>query len=517
MNRPDLMKPSTNGNRSVGIQKLQMSVGFLLLVAFGWGAYLIADPCGMVPPIYTGNQVPITRVGLQQTYVFHDQGMESFVIRPGFEGNIDNFGMLIPFPNPPSIRKVPDNVFQQIKNAIDPPEVITYVHDVVMESAPKMRAGGLDLARAASTKDKVKVLKREAVGMYEVAVLAAGSAEALKKWMKQNRYQYPVGMDTVANEYIEQKWCFVAVKTKVQDKGKVDPKPGQRRINSNLEKGDSFTGHVQGLGFRFRSKELVVPMRLSAFNEGDMRNIVYLLTRGPRKIRFIPEEYVVRQINGKELIKNLTRPLPLRVIGGTLADLSDQRKNALKIQRRPGPKNGVAKVLFTSDVHSAATAQASGQFNDQSLLLKHEAIEKELLAIGEHLALRGPKLDAEIATAIRSRAEAETEARISDLRDFTLTVVDGDFPREILANQNLTFANFEMPVARNSSKFYDAKIHRPAPNKQGKLYSAAEPWNQINTPESTPASSGDRSQRTAFAMVFTSLLTALGLLFIWKQ
>ena len=60
-----------------------------------------ADPCGMVPPIYVGNISPITRIGLQKTYVFYKDGIETFVIRPGFQGNVDNFGMLIPFPNPP--------------------------------------------------------------------------------------------------------------------------------------------------------------------------------------------------------------------------------------------------------------------------------------------------------------------------------------------------------------------------------------------------------------------------------
>ena len=91
-------------------------------------ALATSDPCGMVTPIYLGPgtpaQPPIVRVGLQQTYVFHRKGVETFVIRPGFRGNVDNFGMLIPFPNPPAIRKVPDNVFDQIANAIDPPEVV---------------------------------------------------------------------------------------------------------------------------------------------------------------------------------------------------------------------------------------------------------------------------------------------------------------------------------------------------------------------------------------------------------
>ena len=73
----------------------------------------------MVPPIYKGQGPPITRIGLQKTYVFHKDGVETFVIRPGFSGKVDQFGMLIPFPSVPAIRKVPDNIFQQVVNAID--------------------------------------------------------------------------------------------------------------------------------------------------------------------------------------------------------------------------------------------------------------------------------------------------------------------------------------------------------------------------------------------------------------
>ena len=83
-----------------------------------------ADPCGMVPPVYLGPGQPITRVGKQQTYVFHKNGVETFVIRPGFKGKVDEFGMLIPFPNPPAIRKVPDHIFSHVAAAVDPPEVV---------------------------------------------------------------------------------------------------------------------------------------------------------------------------------------------------------------------------------------------------------------------------------------------------------------------------------------------------------------------------------------------------------
>ena len=107
----------------------------------------------------------------------------------------------------------------------------------------------------------------------------------------------------------------VAVKTRVGQKAGVHPKPGLREVDATRPAGSTFDGNVQAMGFRFHSDEFVVPMRLSAFNEGETRNIVYILTDQPQKINNIPESYVVRQISGDELYKNVTQPLPLRVIG----------------------------------------------------------------------------------------------------------------------------------------------------------------------------------------------------------
>src|SRR6185312_3191355 len=91
-----------------------------------------ADPCGMVPPIYVNDNSSLVRVGDQQTYVFYKEGkdgkkadgLETFVIRPGFKGKVEDFGMLISFPSPPALRKVSEDIFPQIAKAIDPPEVV---------------------------------------------------------------------------------------------------------------------------------------------------------------------------------------------------------------------------------------------------------------------------------------------------------------------------------------------------------------------------------------------------------
>ncbi len=439
-----------------------------------------ADPCGMVPPIYpNGQPIPLTRIGLQQTYAFYKDGVETFVIRPGFTGKVDEFGMLIPFPTPPAIRKVPDHIFGHLAAAVDPPEVVVDLRPPPPTARPR-RFSGREKSKnnkneSLAWKRKVTVLKREAVGMYEVAVLEAGSADALKRWLDDHGYKYPEGMDKPCNDYVEAGWCFVAIKTKVGQKDGVDPKPGQREVNSKLPSGSTFDGHVQGMGFRFKVDELVVPMRLSAFNKGELRNVVYLLTDGPRKIRAIPEEYVVRQISGEQLFRNLTDQLPLRIIGGTEADIPEYRRKSLVKERNPVPKNGAAGELFASDLLSVTTGK---------LALPHEEREKELLRIGERFGLRGADIDKLNNASLTEERKKTVDQALAKLKDMTLTVVDGDFPREVLGKQNLTFAQYNMPSRRNRSQLYDAKLNGPAPKKQGILKFGAlssisnEPSNQ---------------------------------------
>ncbi len=422
------------------------------------------DPCGMVPPIYTGEGSPITRQGLQKTYVFYKDGVETFVIRPGFKGKVDEFGMLIPFPTPPAIRKVPDHVFDHISNAIDPPEVVI---DLRPRPMAARGGGGIrrmrqsdDSLKLAEKKDVVRVIRQEAVGMYEVAVLEAGSAKALKKWMEEHKYVYPKGMDDACEDYVESGWCFVAVKTKVGPKMGVDPGPGRRRLRPDMPKTAVFDGAVQGMGFRFETEELVVPMRLSTFNGGDLRNIVYLLTDGPKKIRSIPEEYVQRQLTGKQLVKNLTDPLPLRIIGGTEKDLRGWNMQNLKQRRDPDPKMKAAKELFAGDLFAVESKELS---------LIHEEAEKELLRIGEHFGLRGGQFDSSISKSLDIKRKEVVDKGMKLLENMTMTVVDGDFPRDVLSSQNLKFAQYKMPSRRNNATSYDAKEFGPGKKKQGVL------------------------------------------------
>lgn len=426
-----------------------------------------ADPCGMVPPIYLDpTTVPIERVGLQKTYVFYRDGLETLVIRPGFSGKVEEFGMLIPFPTPPAIRKVPDDIFAHIAAAIDPPEVVVDLRWQLSRrsrflfnvdaAAPSEEALGLAVA-----KDEVRVIREEAVGMYEVVVLDAGSAKALKRWMDDHEYRYPEGMDEACNDYVEAGWCFVAVRTQIGHKSNVDPQPGQKDVDTKLAPGASFDGHVQAMGFRFRHDKLVVPMRLSTFNEGDLHNVVYALTDRPSRINHIPDKYVVRQVEGAELLRNVNDPLPLRILGGTAANIQPAQHANIKLQRNPDPHNGYARDLFAADLVCV---------REKRLANGHEETEKELLQIGEALNMRGPELDVLHRGILKEEREQSTVDALSSLEEMTMTVIDGDFPREVLATENLTFSSHEMPADRNKPTSYDARLFGPAPKKQGTLF-----------------------------------------------
>ncbi len=445
-----------------------------------------SDPCGMVPPAIMIEGDPIVRIGAQKTYVFYKNDIETLVLRPGFKGKVDEFGMLIPFPSPPEIRKVDDNIFPHIAAAIDPPEVMAWVQRRWRRRPMSKSARGAPSAMADSAAEdeaglgynEVRVVRQEAVGMYDVAVLEAGSAEALKKWMDSNGFRYPDGMDDPVNDYVAARWAFVAVKTQVGQKKGVNPRPGMRKADAKLPPGSTFDGHVQAMGFRFETKELVVPMRLSAFNPGKLRNIVYILTDKPQRIDRIPNRFVVRQISGKELYRNVTGPLPLRVIGGTYADLNQWQKDNLKNQRDPKPHNGLAKTLFASDLLAVRKGRLSNPFEDK---------EKDLLAIGERLGLRGLHIDNLHAAELDKERDKATKVALRGLKGMTLTIVDGEFRRETIAEDNLAFAAHRMPKARNNKQSYDARRMGPGvapPN--GKLYRGSLEPGLRNQPGTNP-------------------------------
>ena len=417
---------------------------FSLLV----GLLAFADPCGMVPPIAVTSSNAIARQGAQRTYVFFKDGIETIALRPGFTGSVEDFGMLIPFPSPPALRKIEDDTFAHIEAAIEPPKV--HVRRRPMRKyrsmAPKRSKSAPARANESLRiqKDEVRVLNQEAVGMYQVAVLEAGSSKALARWMKDNGYRYPEGMDDVTDEYVAQSWCFVAIKAAVGSADGIAPEPGKRSVNPARPAGSSFNGHVQGMAFRFHIDEPVVPMRLSVFNGVDPRNVVYMLTDKPMKIKQLDDKLVVRQIKGPKLLQTLTEPLEVEmdsILSGFT--MSTDQRSQLENMRNYEPYVSIAKSLFASDLLAVKESRLS---------LPIEEREKEYLRVSEAFGLRGADVDSLHGEQLKKERAQIVEDTLGDVGTMHLSVIDGVFDSSVLSKENLLFEEHTISFAKGRNE-----------------------------------------------------------------
>jgi len=426
-------------------------------------AAALADPCGMVPPIALPGEpiFEIERSGLQQTYAFYRDGLETVVLRPGFTGSVDAFGMLIPFPAAPALRKIDDKTFEHLAAALDPPVVEVEFYEprpeVEAEPAPEPRATAAarpspSPAPSPLRRDEVRVLNEEAVGMYEVAVLAAGSPAALRKWMEKHAFRYPDGMEDTLEDYVQAQWVFVAIKVSVGGATATHARPGMRDANTALPSGSRFGGFVQGMGFRFPTDEPVIPMRLSTFNGDDTHNRVYFLSDEPVRMEGVGRALVQRQLAGADLYENLVGELEVVVRNGRLSEIDEKWWARLDRMRSPVPYNAVARDLIASDLLAVTTGEPSLAFEER---------EKDLLRISESLGLRGEAMDAMHTRAIMAERKDALEGALGDVRDMTLTVIDGDFPRDYIRDNNLVFRAWTMPANENFASMWHNRPQGP--------------------------------------------------------
>jgi len=101
----------------------------------------------------------------------------------------------------------------------------------------------------------------------------------------------------------------------------------------------------------------------------------------------------------------------------------------------------------------------------------------------------------------------------------TLTVVDGDFPREVLGKQNLTFAEYKMPTKRNRAEHYDATKKAPGGKKEGVLKLGAIDFDALDR-QSPKASRTTEHRLAASQMLWISLVITLvlgGVLMLRRQ
>jgi hypothetical protein len=178
----------------------------------------------------------------QKAVIFYDKNVETMVISIVFRGNAENFSWIVPTPSRPEVEKSTDELFTALEKLTLP------------QYDYRMMPPYSGVAEEGAMGGGVNVVETKKVEYYDIAVLEADDPEALTKWLKENKYQFPEEGKYLLDDYINNKWYFTAVK--------IDTKSLSPGAETQLRE-----GRAAPLKFTFTSSKIVYPLKISGLAE----------------------------------------------------------------------------------------------------------------------------------------------------------------------------------------------------------------------------------------------------------
>jgi hypothetical protein len=207
-----------------------------------------------------------------------DEKVETFTVQPKFEGNADDFGMVIPTPGQPKLDEMPRDFFKELalftilKKREQPQSKLLPVPQVFFANGAVPTAGaapgGGFGGGAPPRPPAVRVLEAGVVGNLDYKVIQADRADDLFAWLKENKYTY-AGDEATLDFYIKKKWFFTVMKIDTM----------QMKKNPD----GSFAGEVTPTRFQFQSEKLVYPLKITQISVKD-RTEALLYVQAPYKV-----------------------------------------------------------------------------------------------------------------------------------------------------------------------------------------------------------------------------------------
>jgi hypothetical protein len=194
---------------------------------------------------------------------------ETFTVQPRFEGNAQDFGMVIPTPSRPKLDEMPRDFFKELavytilkKREQPRSKLLPYDFD-------RAKGGGKDGSYRDKDKknekegkrpNSVVVLEAGVVGSLDYKILSASRADDLYAWLKANKYKY-AGDEATLNFYVKKKWFFTVMKIDTMQMKK--------------NKDGSYTGEVTPTRFQFKSEKLVYPLKITQLSVKDKTEALF--------------------------------------------------------------------------------------------------------------------------------------------------------------------------------------------------------------------------------------------------
>jgi len=201
---------------------------------------LVSTPAAHACGGFFCNREAIDQSGENILFSYNEDGTVTTMIQIAYQGPSAEFAWILPVPAEPTVSVGTDAVFTALAQSTTP--FFTTDNQVVGRcrnepSCPRSGwdddglnsegAGGADAGAAADASASppgVDVRLRANVGPYDVAVLAAGSAESLREWLDDNGYLIPESALAEIDHYVALDHFFVALKLqKDRDNGEIQP------------------------------------------------------------------------------------------------------------------------------------------------------------------------------------------------------------------------------------------------------------------------------------------------------
>jgi hypothetical protein len=119
---------------------------------------------------------------------------------------------------------------------------------------------GMSLSRKAipsASAEKISVLDRKIIGVFETTTIASHDVNALQTWLSDNGYLMPTNSAPVIASYVRDGWVFVATKV-------------------HRENATSGTDTPHPLSFTFKTEKPVYPMRLTGLGNRSLNVDLYV-------------------------------------------------------------------------------------------------------------------------------------------------------------------------------------------------------------------------------------------------
>jgi hypothetical protein len=198
-----------------------------------------------------------------------DTQVETFTVQPKFEGNADDFGMVIPTPAKPKLDEMPRDFFKELA-----------VYTILKKRELPYNAAQRALINASKTRESkfqgkeggrpstVKVLEVGVVGNLAYKIITADRADDLYTWLKENNYSY-AGDEATLDFYVKKKWFFTTMK--------IDTMQMKR------DKDGKFAGEITPTRFEFKSAQFIYPLKITQLSVKDKTEALFYV-QAPYKV-----------------------------------------------------------------------------------------------------------------------------------------------------------------------------------------------------------------------------------------